>query len=318
MEFVNLIPYSIPLGVFLIATEVFISVRYDEHLYDWKDSAASAVMGLVATLLGIVTKAATLGFFYIFYELFKSLRIECFGYESLGWAWWVWALAILGDDHNFYWHHRFSHTIRVLWAAHVVHHSSERFNLGTSFRNGWVIFFYKPILWIWMPAIGFHPVMVLTAISINSMYQFFLHSKKVPHLGILEEIFNTPQLRQLHHSSNVAFLDKNHGGILIWDKLFGTYLDSRKYSEERKFGVLTPLNSYNPMVIFAHEYNNIWKDIKNAPTFIDKLKYIFYPPGWSHDNSRLTAKQMQRLAEQEKLQLRSQPKLVAEPVEKVV
>ena len=149
MEFANLIPYFIPFGVVLIIFEVFVSVRYDEHLYEWKDASASAFMGIVATLLGIAMKAVNLAFFSFFFEAFRNFRVEYLGYSELGWAWWVWLLAIVGDDFNFYWHHRFSHTVRVLWAAHIVHHSSEHFNLGTSFRNGWVIFFYKPVFWIW-------------------------------------------------------------------------------------------------------------------------------------------------------------------------
>ena len=290
-----LIPYFIPLGLAVVAVEVIISVKEKEDLYDFKDTFSSGIMGLGATLMGALTKAGILALFVFFFELFRPLRIKYLGYDSFGWAWWMWVICMLGDDFTFYWHHRFNHSVRVFWAAHVVHHSAERFNYGAAFRNGWVIYFYKPFLWIWMPIIGFEPGMVLTAISINAIYQFLLHSKKVLHLGFLEKIINTPQLHQLHHSRNIRFLDKNHGGILIiWDRLFGTYLDSREDGSQRMFGVLSPPNSYNPWIIFSHEYQNIWKDVRRAPTWKDKLRYIFYPPGWSHDNTKMTAKQMQQ------------------------
>ena len=293
MEFVYFIPYFVPLAVVFIGIEIYISVKHNEHLYEWKDSRASALVGIGAVVLQIFTKAATLAVFGIIYKLFQPLRLEL-GYNDLGWAWWVWALAILSDDFSFYWHHRLSHTVRILWAAHIVHHSSSYFNLGTAFRNGWVIFFYKPIFWLWMPAIGFHPVIVLTAMAVNSLYQFWLHTKKIPSLGKIEKVFNTPYLHQIHHSQNPEYLDKNHSGIfIIWDRIFGTYHPGYT-KEEKVFGVTTPPGSYNAIKIVTHEFENIWRDVKSAPRFSEKLKYIFSPPGWSHDGSTLTVKQMNK------------------------
>jgi sterol desaturase/sphingolipid hydroxylase (fatty acid hydroxylase superfamily) len=295
MEFQDPKVYLVPLGMALILLEAVLSARHDEHLYEWRDSAASAGMGLVATLLGIATKAGTLAVFYVVFTALSPVRQRWLGYDALSAASAVvWVLVILGDDLSFYWHHRLSHTVRVLWAAHVVHHSSQHFNLGTAFRNGWVIFFYKPIFWLWLPALGFPPVMVVLAMSINSLYQFFLHSQKIPHLGWAEKVFNTPQLHQVHHSCNHAFLDKNHGGILIvWDRLFGTYLDSR-HPEVRQFGVLSPPASFHPWTIFAHEFQHLGHDVRQAASWSDKLKYVFYPPGWAPNNSGQTARQLQQ------------------------
>lgn len=294
MEFVYFIPYFVPLAIIFIGAEIYVSVRHNEHLYEWKDSWASAFVGIGAVIVQALTKAGILAVFAIVYRLFEPLRLQI-GYEGLGWAWWVWALAIIGDDFSFYWHHRLSHTVRILWAAHIVHHSSSYFNLGTSFRNGWIIFFYKPVFWLWMPALGFHPVMVLTAMAINSLYQFWLHTKKIPSLGKIEKFINTPYLHQIHHSQNPEYLDKNHSGIfIIWDRIFGTYHPGHT-ARQKVFGVTTPPGSYSPFKIITHEYENIWRDVKNAPGFKDKLKYIFYPPGWSHNGSTLTVKQMKRL-----------------------
>src|SRR5690606_35621656 len=129
---------------------------------------------LGAVLLQIFTKAGTLAVFYLIYEIGKHVRLFL-GYEFLGWGPIVWLVAMVFEDFCFYWHHRLSHRVRILWAAHIVHHSAFYFNLGTSLRNGWVSFFYKPIFWLWMPFLGFHPVMVLTAMAINTSYQFWLH-----------------------------------------------------------------------------------------------------------------------------------------------
>lgn len=278
MEYFYFIPYFIPIAVIFIGLEIYISIKEREALYHFKDSAATAAVGIGAVLLQLLTKAGTLAFFFLFYELGSPLR-EAMGYEALGWSAAVWAAAILCDDFCFYWHHRFSHRVRVLWAAHVVHHSSEYFNLGTAFRNGWVIFFYKPIFWIWMPFLGFHPVMVLTAMAINSSYQFWLHTRKIPSLGLVEKLFNTPQLHQIHHSQNPEYIDKNFGGILIlWDRLFGTYHPGIP-GGKLQFGVTHPPHSFHPLKIVTHEYESLWKDLKRCPDWKGRWKLLFHPPG---------------------------------------
>lgn len=288
----NPLAWAVPFLFVCIAVEAYISYRENKELYEWKDTVACTWVGIGTAVFSFVTKVATVALFFLFFELFEPLREQYLGYSQLGWAWWVWVLCMLGDDFNFYWHHRFCHTVRILWAAHIVHHSSEKFNFATAFRNGWTIFFFKPIYWLWLPALGFHPIMVITAVTINSTYQMFLHSSMVPSFGWFEKIFNSPWIHQVHHACNIEYLDRNHGGILvIWDRLFGTYQTN---TEKPKFGVLHPPNSYNPLVLVGHEYRDIWNDVRRAKRWQDKLKYIFYPPGWSPDGSTKTAKQMQR------------------------
>lgn len=296
--------YFIPVFAVLIVAEVYISYREDKELYEMKDSFASTWVGIGAAIMNTLTKVYQIGFFFIIYKLFEPLREQYLGYESLGWAWWVWVLCLIGDDFNFYWHHRFCHTVRLFWAAHVVHHSSVKFNLGTAFRNGWTIFLYKPIYWMWMPALGFDPVMLALCMSFNSIYQFFLHSTLVPDIKGLNKVFNTPWVHQVHHACNVEYLDRNHGGIfIIWDKLFGTF-QQREHHIAPKFGVLHPPQSNNPVKLNFHEFSDIWKDVKKAKSWEHKFKYVFYPPGWSPDGSTKTAKQMQQELE---LQLNAVP-----------
>ncbi len=303
-----LMPWGgIAFGV-LIITEIIFSLKYDKELYQWKDFAASTSMGLGATILSVASKAWAFFLFYAVYELFNTYDPatgwykNILGYASFGFEWYMFLICQFFDDFNYYWHHRLSHEIRVLWAAHIVHHSSDNFNLGTAIRNGWVTLFYKPVFWLWLPALGFHPIMVMTCLAIQSLWQFQLHSKFVPYLGFLEKFMNTHKQHQVHHSSNIDYLDKNHGGYLnIFDKIFGTHktLDD---SQEIKFGVLHPPQSYNPLVIVSHEYRDIWHDVKSTKNWKEKFMYIFGPPGWSPDGSRKTVKEMQE--EKEKIAIK--------------
>ena len=289
----NPLVYALPVFIALIGFELYLSIKHERHLYVWKDLGASLSVGIGASILAIFTKAAAIGMFFFFFEVFKPLRVNLFGYEHFGWAWYVWLICQFADDFSYYWYHRLSHEIRVLWAAHLVHHSSENFNLGSGVRNGWFTLFYKPFFWIWMAIIGFHPFMIATCLGIQAIYQFHLHTMSVPNLGFLEKFMNTPTQHQVHHSKNYEYLDKNHGGFLnIFDRLFGTFLDL-DHNNKANFGILKPPNSYNPLVIVTHEYSSIWQDVKKAKTWRERFMYIFGPPGWSPDGSTLTVKQLQ-------------------------
>lgn len=298
----NPLVYALPVFIALIAIELYLSIKHERHLYEWKDLGASLSVGAGASVLAVFTKAAAIGMFFFFFELFKPLRVAWFGYEHFGWAWYIWLICQFADDFSYYWYHRLSHEVRVLWAAHLVHHSSENFNLGSGVRNGWFTLFYKPMFWIWMAVIGFHPFMIATCLGIQAIYQFHLHTMSVPNLGFLEKFMNTPTQHQVHHSKNYEYLDKNHGGFLnIFDRMFGTFLDLDK-KNKANFGILKPPNSYNPLVIVTHEYASIWQDVKKSKSFRDKLMYIFGPPGWSPEGDTLTVKQIQ-------LQLKTQKPL---------
>lgn len=290
-----------PILLVLIVVEFF-SAR---HLYHIKESLSGFGIALVASLIAAFTKVVALAIFVFCFSYFEPLRVEYLGYSSFGWAWYVWILCILADDFNFYWHHRLSHNIRLLWAAHVPHHSSMTFNLTVSIRNGWFITFYKPVFWLWMAVVGFEPLMIATCLIINANYQFFLHSQLVPSLGWFGKIFNTPYIHQLHHSSNVEYLDKNHGGIfLIWDKLFGTFQDVIP-DVAPKFGVIHGPKNFSPVEANIHEFRSIVEDTRKSKNLWHRLKYIFYPPGWSHDGSSLTTRQIQKELATAKLEKRN-------------
>ncbi len=305
MSFTNPLVWGAPLFIVLVLIELAYSKAHDDDLYHWKDLFASGAMGLGAALITPLIKvisAATI--FYVVFELFNPMvdgqRMNIMGYASFGYAWYVWLICQFLDDFSYYWLHRFNHTVRFMWAAHSVHHSSNHFNLGTGLRNGWFTLLYKPLFYMWLPAIGFHPEMVLVCMGIEALWQFQLHTQYVKNLGFLEKFLNTHRQHQVHHSKNIEYLDKNHGGYLnIFDKIFGSH---KHYDPniDIEYGVIHDPKSYNPLVIVTHEYKAIWEDVKRAKSLKEALMYIFGPPGWSPDGSTLTVKQMQRALKESK------------------
>ncbi len=307
MDFTNPLVYGVPVFIAFILVELTYSKAHgDDHIYHWKDLFASGFMGVGSAILGPLIKVAfAIALFEGVYELCNpyvdGVRKNILGYTSFSYAWYVWLFCQLADDFTYYWFHRANHEIRFLWAAHIVHHSSDNYNLGTAVRNGWFTILYKPLFYMWMPAIGFPPEMVLVCLGIEALWQFQLHSQYVPKLGWLEKVLNSHTMHQVHHAQNVEYLDKNHGGFLnIFDKLFGTW---KEFDENIavKYGVIHAPNSYNPAVILTHEYKDIWKDVKKSDKLYHKLMYIFGPPGWSHDGSTLTVKQQQALQKKQQL-----------------
>ncbi|CAM3620063.1 sterol desaturase family protein [Zobellia roscoffensis] len=306
MDLTNPLIYGVPCFIAFILLEISYSHTHgDKDLYVWKDFMASGAMGIGSAILGPLIKITVLITVFTYtYEFFNPIvdgvRTNIMGYESFGYAWYVFVLCQLADDFTYYWFHRANHEVRLLWAAHIVHHSSDHFNLGTAIRNGWFTLLYKPFFYMWMPAIGFPVEVVIFALAIESFWQFQLHSQYVPKMGWVEKIFNTHTMHQVHHAQNVEYLDKNHGGFLnIFDKIFGTWKELDD-DVEVKFGVIHAPKSYNPIVILTHEFKDIWADVKKAKKFSHKLMYIFGPPGWSPDGSTLTVKQQQRLSREHK------------------
>lgn len=301
MEFTNPLVWGTPLFVALVLAELAYSKVQDHHnkdLYNWKDLFASGTMGIGAVVITPLVKViSAAAIFYLVYELcnpeVNGIRINILGYQSFGWAWYTWIICQFLDDFSYYWLHRLNHTVRFMWAAHIVHHSSQHYNFGTGLRNGWFTILYKPLFYMWLPAMGFHPEMVLVCMGIEALWQFQLHTKYVPRLGFLEKFLNTHTQHQVHHARNLQYLDKNHGGYLnLFDKVFGTWKD---YDEkvDIEFGVSSDPKSHNPLVILTHEYAKIWKDVKSAKSPFEAFMYTFGEPGWSPDKSSLTVKQMQ-------------------------
>jgi len=189
--------------------------------------------------------------------------------------WWEWVALVLLEDLCFYLFHRASHRCRILWASHVTHHSSQRFNLSVAFRQTWVPFL-GVLFWLPLLLVGFDPLMVMSVQVASLFYQELLHTQLMPPLGPLEWIFNTPRHHAVHHGSNPAYLDKNYGGVLIiWDRLLGTYAPR---SEPVRFGLTRRLDSHNPIVIAFHEWLALARGLLRARSPRALLQELVGPP----------------------------------------
>jgi sterol desaturase/sphingolipid hydroxylase (fatty acid hydroxylase superfamily) len=278
--------YAIPFFLITIAAELYINWKEKKELYETKDSLASIGMGIGSLVIDLIMKTlAFTAYIYLFqFRLF-----------DIGWHWWSWVLILFADDFTFYWHHRLSHEVRILWAAHVNHHSSEHYNLSTALRQSWAEQLYKFFWWMWLPLLGFDPLMMMMMMSFSLIYQYWVHTELIHRFPKwFELVFNTPSHHRVHHASNIRYLDQNHAGILIiWDRLFGTFSEERD-EEKPVYGITKNIHTYNLFKIASHEFVDIWRDVKNAPTFSDKLKYIFYSPGWSHNGPDLRARTLRK------------------------
>lgn len=193
---------------------------------------------------------------------------------------WSAGLALVLVDFIYYWEHRWSHEIRVLWALdHSVHHSSPDFNQFTAYRVSFVAQFFSPLFYLPLLLLGLHPVLVLSALGFNLAYQTWVHTEMIGKLGWLEKIFNTPSNHRVHHGADPKYLDKNYGAILIiWDRLFGTY----QVEEERpRYGLTQSLNSVNPLKVHFHEAGKLLRDLRSASSGSEVLGYLFNRPDWS-------------------------------------
>lgn len=286
IAWINPVALFSPVLLGLLLLEIVFSYLTDREVYSLKDFLANLSLGAGAYLITASLKVGSAA--YLFQVCFRMANtgtaagFENFlGHESFGWGWHTWLACLILVDFSHYWVHRFNHTVRVMWAAHVVHHSSEHYNLGTGLRISWIALLYKPLFYLWLPILGFRPEMILVCIGIESVWQYVLHTEYCPKLGVLEWIFVTPRQHMVHHGRNQEYIDKNHGAIFnVFDRLFGTW---REFDEqiEIDYGVTAPPNSYNPAVIVLHEYRAIWRDVMNAGSPRDRLMYIFGPPGWS-------------------------------------
>lgn len=208
---------------------------------------------------------------------------------TVGFAWWGFVLCFVLDDLRFYWSHRLQHRSRWFWAAHVVHHSSEYYNFSTALRQPWtgaitgLVLLAVPLAYV-----GFHPALIGFCASLNLFYQFFLHTESVGRLHPwIEAIFNTPSHHRVHHARNPRYLDANYAGTLIvWDKLFGSFVPELD-RDKPVFGLVKNIETYNPFAVALGEYWGIAKDaVGPTRSLVDRVRYIFAPPGWCHDGSR--------------------------------
>lgn len=204
---------------------------------------------------------------------------------TIPFTWWSWFILLFAEDFAYYWNHRIAHESRLFWASHVVHHSSTKYNLSTALRQTWSGSFYTFIFWAPLAIIGFHPLMIVTQMSISLLYQYWIHTELIDKMPKwFEAIFNTPSHHRVHHATNPQYLDRNHAGIfIIWDKLFGTF---EPEIEKPVYGLVKNINTYNPIKVAFIEWYNMFNDVFTSKTTLGKrLLYFFKPPGWKHDGT---------------------------------
>jgi len=266
--------YAIPFFVLLLIVEA-VSYRHlgeDMDLigYELRDTRTSMTMGLGSVAINVGWKIVVLATYVGLYELTR-LRLSPHD-------WWTWVLLFFADDFSYYWFHRVSHESRFFWASHVVHHSSEHYNLSTALRQTWVPMTYFPF-WLWLPLVGFAPWMVLLAQSWSLIYQFWIHTERIGRMPrVYEAIFNTPSHHRVHHGSNDVYLDKNYGGILIiWDRLFGTFAPE---SERVRYGLTTNIRTFDPIRVAFHEYADLMHDVRRTRGWRTRAALVLKGPGW--------------------------------------
>ena len=277
--------------LFLIPLEaVLVSKGRIKGEYDLHDTLAN-----VAVSVGSIFFWGTLGWMYVggvMYAYHHRLY-------DIPFTWWSFLIAFVLEDCRYYWWHRISHRSRWFWASHVVHHSSQHFNLSTNLRQSWTSEFSGlTLLGIPLAFIGFNPALVGFAFTLNLIYQFWIHTESVDRLPRwFEWLLNTPSHHRVHHASNPGYLDANYAGVfMIWDRLFGSFIAERG-EEPPRYGIVHNLGSFNPLRIALHEYYAIGRDIlRRDLTLPQRFAYFFGPPGWSHDGSRATTAQLREVA----------------------
>ncbi|MGZ4872285.1 MAG: sterol desaturase family protein [Candidatus Angelobacter sp.] len=282
----NIIQLAIPGFIALLVVEAVLDAIMRRDLYQLKDTAASLTMGTGNVLLGLLSKAMVFAIF---------TAVHRFAICKIGYQWWAWIILFFADDFTYYWFHRTSHQCRLFWASHVVHHSSQRYNLGTALRQTWTGGFMSFIFWLWLPLVGFEPVMVLTMQAFSLLYQFWIHTELVRSMGPLESLLNTPSHHRVHHASNPRYIDRNHAGtLIIWDRLFGSF-EGEDTQDAPVYGLTKNINSYNPLRIAFHEWIDIWNDVRHATTWKDGWRCVFGRPGQrAEESARLSPNSQNR------------------------
>ncbi|GAB3385439.1 sterol desaturase family protein [Lysobacter fragariae] len=259
-----------PVFLGLIALEAWYWHRRRPGMYSLVDTLSNAGLALMHQAADAVAWAVVIGVYYLVYQH----RL----FDLPASAWTIAALFV-AQDFFYYWFHRASHRIRWLWASHVTHHSSERLNLSTAFRQSltypisgmWV--FWLPLAWI-----GFEPRHVVAVVAINLAFQFFVHTQAIGKLGRVEHVFNTPSIHRVHHARNPKYIDRNYAGVLVvWDRLFGTYVEEDP-AVPCEYGIVGQVRSHNPIRLTFHEWIAMFRDAARAGRLRGVLAQLFGPP----------------------------------------
>ncbi len=271
MKGLNLIALSIPVFFALIGVEWLVARIRGEKLYRFNDSINDLACGILQQALGVFTKVIVFGGYVLLYETGHLIDMP------QGSAW-TWVLCYIGADFFYYWFHRVGHESALPWGAHIVHHQSEEYNLAVALRQGAFQPLFSWLFYLPLAALGFAPLVFLTCSSLNTLYQFWIHTRTIGKLGPFEWLFNTPSHHRVHHGCDAKYIDKNYAGtLIIWDRLFGSF---QQEEEEPTYGITKPLQSWNPLWANVHFYADLVEKGRQAPNLVEKIKLWLGPPGW--------------------------------------
>lgn len=280
MHFPDPVFMAVPYFIALVFLEQLLGRINAKARYEAADTFASLTMGLGNFLSGVLF-AGTWSALYA--TLYQNRLFD------IGYSWQAMIFAFMAYDFSYYWIHRFGHRIRWMWAAHVIHHSSQHYNLSTALRQTWTgklslgVIFSVP--WAY---VGVDPKLLAFSAGLNLVYQFWIHTEVIDRMGPLEWVFNTPSHHRVHHATNPEYLDSNYAGaLIIWDRLFGTFAEERKENPP-KYGIISNLGTFNPLKIATHEYVSIFKDMAQTKGIGNKLKLLIMPPGWQPNGQGMT------------------------------
>ncbi len=274
---------STPVYAFFIGGEILLSYFHEKHYYTVRGTITNIYLSVLNFALDLLLKSVGLIILLFFYR-FHFVEIQN---PIL-----YWLVLLLAEDFLYYLLHYVDHYCRFFWAVHVTHHSSEEFNLTVGFRSSVLQPLYRTFYFIPLALFGFRGEDIALVYAMTQIYGILIHTKYIGKLGFLELFLSTPSHHRVHHGSNPLYLDKNMGMLLIvWDKLFGTFQPELE-EVPVKYGLTDNVNNYNAFSIVFHEWVNIFKDTRRSSSLKTKFKYIFGPPGWSHDGSKKTSTQL--------------------------
>ncbi|NVJ71211.1 MAG: sterol desaturase family protein [Alphaproteobacteria bacterium] len=275
--------FAVPAFIFFVLLEMVYGWKTGRAKFEGKDSFVSLLMGVGSTVSGAITASIA---FVVSYWVWENFAIF-----DLGHAPWVFALAFVLDDLAYYWIHRVGHRSRWMWAAHVIHHSSQHYNLTTALRQTWTGQFTPAFLFKWpILILGVEPAILFFCVGLNLIYQFWIHTEAIDRMPRwFEAVMNTPSHHRVHHANNPKYLDSNYAGVfIIWDKIFGTYVPEEK-EEPCRYGLVRDLGTFNPLRVAFHEWWGIITDMWHAKGVRNKIMFLLAPPGWTPDGSRKTS-----------------------------
>jgi alkylglycerol monooxygenase len=270
----NPIVYAIPVFMITIVIEAAIAWRKKRAVYDIPDALGSLHNGVVSRLAGVFVAVITGGLYVVVWQNYRAFELPAS--SPL-----VWIFALFAYDLCYYWNHRMGHEMNIMWASHVVHHSSEYFNLSTALRQSSTGGFFGWMFYMILAVIGIPPAVFAVVALIDLLYQYWVHTELIGRMGVLDRIMVTPSNHRVHHGQNDYCIDKNYGGIfIIWDRIFGTFVDERD-GEKIVYGIRKPLNSYNALWSNFHVYAELLKQSLTAKGLRAKIAVWFAPPtGW--------------------------------------